>query len=380
MEADAARSATEQEAERVQAQGSGLSVDVPGSVSGGGQSLRAGPRMENTVRTTELPRYAMPNITSMLPGYGNTEGEMIQRAFHVANYDSISRLPTSLAVNEITKARRAAMEQARTMTMAPDDGKYMPGALTKNGCFSEFEYVPSEYNLYDVLEGKARDESKAKIAAIAGHEFRPTGTIVKGKYEDGFQEGLMYPYLADPYEAGDEMALRLKWISDAQALAGPWSNPGLDKVGDRPTRGTAGEMMAHIRKLIQEDWEDASIMIYPNEEELWVVRIVLDEGVDSVTGLQAYMNTFLRTNPIVQKYQLVKVVEHWNVQPGDGCIYFTLRPPWVSPNKLEAFFTMHPEERSLRTLKEYREVDSEQHTAAMRTLLATERNWRGVVL
>eukprot|EP00873_Tetraselmis_striata_P005526 jgi/Tetstr1/425790/TSEL_001573.t1 len=364
-----------------QAHDGGPAADVPDNMSAGvGSAWDSASKLENSVRATDLPRYAMPNITSMLPGYGNTEGEVIARAFHMANYDSISKLPTNLTVNEVTRARREAMEKARTMTVAPDNGKYTPGALTKNGMFSEFEYVPSEYNLYDVLENKAREESKAKIASIAGHEFRPVATVNKGKHEDGFQDGLNYPYLADPYEAGDEMALRLKWISDAQALAGPWSNPGLDKVGDRPTRGVAGEMMANIRKLIQEDWEDASIMIYPNEEELWVVRMVLDDGVDSVMGLEAYMNTFLRTNKLIQEYKLTKVVEHWSVQPGDGCVYYTFRPPWVAHNKLESFFTLHPEERNLRTLKEYREADSEQHAAAMRTLLQTERNWRGVVL
>ena len=37
-----------------------------------------------------------------------------------------------------------------------------------------------------------------------------------------------------------------------QALAGHWCNPGKDKVGDKPTRHLAGDMMAHIRKLILE--------------------------------------------------------------------------------------------------------------------------------
>jgi hypothetical protein len=45
----------------------------------------------------------------------------------------------------------------------------------------------------------------------------------------------MYPYLADPYEAGDEMALRLKWISDAQVCPPTFSLPllTLQRI-DRP--------------------------------------------------------------------------------------------------------------------------------------------------
>ena len=48
-------------------------------------------------------------------------------------------------------------------------------------------------------------------------------------------------------------------------------------------------------------------MVYPNEDELWVIRIVLNEAVDSRSGLTAYMNVFLRTNPVAIKYQLTKV-------------------------------------------------------------------------
>ena len=46
------------------------------------------------------------------------------------------------------------------------------------------------------------------------------------------------------------------------------------------------------------------------------------------------MNVLVRTNAVVMKYQLVKVVEHWNVRPGDGHVYFTLRPPWVKAGRV----------------------------------------------
>ena len=56
-----------------------------------------------------------------------------------------------------------------------------------------------------------------------------------------------------------------------------------------------------------QDWEDADVLIYPNEDELWVIRIVMNEGIDSRAGLATYMNVFFRTNPLVQKYRLSKV-------------------------------------------------------------------------
>ena len=33
------------------------------------------------------------------------------------------------------------------------------------------------------------------------------------------------------------------------------------------------------------------------------------------------------------RLSLERVVEHWNVLPGDGFLYFTLRPPWVAPRR-----------------------------------------------
>ena len=73
-----------------------------------------------------------------------------------------------------------------------------------------------------------------------------------------------------------------------------------------------------------------------------------------------------------------QAVEHWNIEPGDGCVYYTVRPPWVAQDKTETFFMLHPEERSLETLLAYREANTEQRKANERTL-HKDRNWRGVV-
>jgi len=207
------------------------------------------PTLQDSVATTSLPRYAMPNVSSMLPEYGNLEQDLIGRAFNAANYDAIARLPADIDHSTVAGARRMAIEAARTAAAAPHDGTRN---ARRNGLFSEFEYSQSEYDLYNQLENKAREEHKAIMATISGTEFKLPGSICKGKYQDGFQEGGLYPYLSDPYEAAHEMALRLKWISQAQMLSGPWSNPGHDKLGDRPSRHLAGEIMAHLRKLIVE--------------------------------------------------------------------------------------------------------------------------------
>lgn len=39
----------------------------------------------------------------------------------------------------------------------------------------------------------------------------------------------------------------------------------------------------------------------------------------------------------------VQVVEFWASRPGDGYVYYVLRPPWVAADKLDSFFALHPE-------------------------------------
>ena len=48
------------------------------------------------------------------------------------------------------------------------------------------------------------------------------------------------------------------------------------------------------------------------------------------------------------KYQLKKVVEDWNVTPGDGHLYYTFRPPWVTSRITDTFFALHPEQRAFQ--------------------------------
>jgi hypothetical protein len=67
-------------------------------------------RLKDDVTTTSLPRYAMPNISSMLPGYGGVEQEAIARAFTMANYDAISRLPTNLQYSEVRAWKLSAQQ------------------------------------------------------------------------------------------------------------------------------------------------------------------------------------------------------------------------------------------------------------------------------
>jgi len=154
----------------------------------------------------------------------------------------------------------------------------------------------------------------------------------KAKYESVFntdEKGCDYEAGANPYEASKDMILRHLWMEQQKVLEGPWKPGGVDKpLSQPPGPQMQGDIIASVQRLLEEDWEDAVVNIFENQDGHWVVRFDL-ETVDSEQGLATYMNVFLRCNALVTKYGLQRVTEHFNVKPGDGFIYFTLKPPWV---------------------------------------------------
>lgn len=57
-----------------------------------------------------------------------------------------------------------------------------------------------------------------------------------------------------------------------------------------------------------------TLQVCSTDDEHLVVRFELST-LDSEPGLVAYMNIFARTNEVVAKYNLKKVVEDWNASP-----------------------------------------------------------------
>ena len=91
-------------------------------------------------------------------------------------------------------------------------------------------------------------------------------------------------------------------------------------------------------------------LVCSTDDEHIVVRFEL-ATLDSEPGLGAYMNVFSRSQHVVSKFQLKKVVEDWNVTPGDGHLYFTFRPPWVASKITDTFYALHPEQRNFQDSK-----------------------------
>ena len=148
------------------------------------------------------------------------------------------------------------------------------------------------------------------LQAHPGTDWAPVGVTHKAKYESVFntdEKGCDYEAGANPYEASKDMILRHLWMEQQKVLEGPWKPGGVDKpLSQPPGPQMQGDIIASVQRLLEEDWEDAVVNIFENQDGHWVVRFDL-ETVDSEQGLATYMNVFLRCNALVTKYGLQRV-------------------------------------------------------------------------
>ncbi|GAX73359.1 hypothetical protein CEUSTIGMA_g812.t1 [Chlamydomonas eustigma] len=323
-----------------------------------------------------IPTYAMPNISSMLPIYMNSEQEYIFRTFNVGNYDMLKHLPESFREQQVTALRNARMEATRRFLM-PALGQPLIRSKPDNqqDLFSVFEFMPSRFSLADELASKQRVESEAKRMVIGnGKDFLPTLNVPLPKYKE--YGGKPYPHLHGPHDNLEEAKQDMACMHRAGNISPdkPWvpsSGPDF-RIGQKPTRKIAWDMMRDIGKWIEKDWEGSEVRVFENDQDCWVVQVTLPGGASSLQvtpahassgadptetaanpqvnpGLVAYMNVFMRCNSVVLDYQLNKVLEFWATAPGDGSAYFVMRPPWVRPDRISSYYTLFPEEMNWRT-------------------------------
>mmetsp|Transcript_5760 Transcript_5760/g.14746 ORF Transcript_5760/g.14746 Transcript_5760/m.14746 type:complete len:372 (+) Transcript_5760:22-1137(+) len=307
-----------------------------------------------------LPHYALPNFSVVLPEYANAEADIIRNAFRTANYTSISNLPEGIkngTVNESRFERIVANRQpAPDGTAAGVQGetvlfgqmRRLPDKTNKAKYFMEFDYQPSPYSLAEELAKEERAESKRKISD-AGHlrDFVPTDSRKRLPHED--VAGQFTEYIIDPFECAGDQVLRQKWLMDAQVLAAPFKPAGRTRGPSGATNTFSGrqqlpEIVAALQSAIEEDWEGYPLLVCATDDEHIVIRFDLST-LEQEPGLIAYMNVLASTNEVVSTHRLKRVVEDWNVTPGDGFLYFTFRPPWVTVPTLETYFALHPEEK-----------------------------------
>ncbi|KAG2440186.1 hypothetical protein HXX76_004299 [Chlamydomonas incerta] len=300
----------------------------------------------------QVPRYAAPSIASSLPSYRNGEQEFIFRTFAVGNYDMLRHLPATIREQQVHATRNARQDATRTFLLPGLLGtqlRHRNNPENQQGLFSTFEYIPSKYSLAADIAAKERVAAEAtRLTVGKGKEFAPTIAPRMTKNED-FEPGRGYVYLSGPEEDTQDMLLSQRshhaaaYVNSAFVPAG-----GQKLVAEVPTRLMATTMMKRLKRTLEADWEGAVISIFENEHDCWVICFQ-EASVDSLEGLAAYMNVFIRSNPLATEFKLNKVVEFWGNTPGDGCAYYVVRPPWVANDRLQTFFKLHPEEKDYRT-------------------------------
>mmetsp|Transcript_20823 Transcript_20823/g.58033 ORF Transcript_20823/g.58033 Transcript_20823/m.58033 type:complete len:390 (-) Transcript_20823:78-1247(-) len=304
-----------------------------------------------------LPGYAIPSISSLLPGFTNAEQDFINRTFSTGNYDFLKHLPDDIRYRQVASTRTARMEATRQFLLPALSGPLLNSkSPNSQGLFQAFEYIPSRFDLAREAESKARVESEAKRMAVGGKEFMPAGDPKKTKNESTAPDQKEYPYLGGLYTDSKGLSLLFRATKSAKMQAQPFAPPGNSKLQDKPTKADTSVMMDNVRKWIAADWEGMQITIFENQQDCWVLKIDIST-VESLEGLLAYMNVFVRCNKLVNQYGLTKAAEFWHTQPEDGNVYYVVRPPWVSIDKLQAFFTLFPEEQHWKTSHAVQELE-----------------------
>jgi hypothetical protein len=272
-----------------------------------------------------LPRYMLPNFSSLLPEYANAETDQIRNAFSTGNFTSLQKIPAKLGMNAVNQARFEQMDENRLAQAKI--GKI----VTKNGLFNQFEYVASRYNLADELSQMERLQSDAKRTAISGKDFVSAGESKKLKFEDIFGDPkFRYPHLEEPYPDLLDEVRHKQWLEEKRVLHGAFV-PGGRLPVDGITKMLAPDIIKEIHEVLASDWQDGVTFTISLTADDGYIAVRFEEASvkECENGLIAYMNVFCRTHWLASKYKLQKVAEDWNVKSGDGGLYFVFRPPWV---------------------------------------------------
>jgi len=165
--------------------------------------------------------------------------------------------------------------------------------------------------------------------------FVPTGSSIKLKHEGMFDDG-SYPYMGDPFEECSDQESRLRWIDAAKELYGPFVPSGKQKNKSHAVKGELPDIIRYIHTNLVEDWPEQNFSVLTTENDMICVRFETD-NLDCSEALLGYMNVMAQSDPKITEFGLLRHLQDWNREPGDGHVYYLFRPPWVSnisPNTL----------------------------------------------
>ena len=193
-------------------------------------------------------------------------------------------------------------------------------------------------------------------------------------------------------------------MMESRVLHGPFIPSGTHKSLQTSSQVQLPDLCRALHACISLDWKDVTdISVLATQEDDIVIKFDL-MSVPSVLGVESYMNCLLKKNglnhnsnnynnynnynninnynynnnytnnyhtnnnnsifitiysiyihytykDIISENRLRKVVEEWGSRPGDGYLYFMLRPVWVHTRVCEPYYVLHPEKRMFNTTK-----------------------------
>lgn len=142
---------------------------------------------------------------------------------------------------------------------------------------------------------------------------------------------IAYRQSSDPYESAEEAERAAAFRSKQLMMGKPFEAAGRGNTS-RPTRVLLGDCVRELFQAISHDWVDANPVIITTAEDLIVIYFRVGKQHHREL-LRRYMNGCLLRNMTCRQYDLRKVPEGWNRETEDGCIMFTARPLWVSPQR-----------------------------------------------
>jgi hypothetical protein len=101
--------------------------------------------------------------------------------------------------------------------------------------------------------------------------------------------------------------LRSKWIEDSKKLYGDFNTSTGKKDLAKVNRAHLPDMVAYMKRRLLADWSDINFIIGTNPEDYVELRFLVTDAGDAITGLHAYMNTFINSDEKLSKYMLRKI-------------------------------------------------------------------------
>ena len=114
----------------------------------------------------------------------------------------------------------------------------------------------------------------------------------------------------DPYAQTMDERLRCRWLEESKILFGSFTPAGPQKPITQISKSKMKDIVDHLKKLLLSDWNDVNFVIGTNPEDLIEIKFDI-ETADTAHGLNAYMNTLMNTNEVINGYNLRKVTQYW---------------------------------------------------------------------